>query len=152
MKAISELYPMAVSLLKSLISVPSFSREEERTAEILQQFLASHHITFHRIKNNVFAYNESFDPSKPTILVNSHHDTVKPNSGYTKDPFTPTIEDGKLYGLGSNDAGGCLVSLLTTFLYYHDAKDLKYNICFAAISEEEISGANGMELFIQESA
>ena len=152
MNKISELYPIAVSLLKNLISIPSFSKEEDRTADIIQQFLASLHIPFHRIKNNVFAYNASFDPSKPTILLNSHHDSVKPNPGYTKDPFTPITEDGKLYGLGSNDAGGCLVSLLTTFFYYHDASDLKYNLCFAATAEEEISGANGIELFIQESA
>jgi acetylornithine deacetylase len=152
MKEISELYPMAVSLLKDLISIPSFSRDEDKTAEIIQEFLVGQHITCHRIKNNVFAYNATFDTSKPTILLNSHHDTVKPNSGYTKDPFTPITKDGKLYGLGSNDAGGCLVSLLTTFLYYHDASDLKYNICFAATAEEEISGGNGMELFIQESA
>jgi acetylornithine deacetylase len=152
MKAISELSLIAVFLLKNLISIPSFSKEEDRTADIIQEFLAEQNITYHRIKNNVFAYNESFDASKPTILLNSHHDTVKPNPGYTKDPFTPITEDGKLYGLGSNDAGGCLVSLLATFLYYHDATDLKYNICFAATAEEEISGANGMELFIQESA
>ncbi|MBP6239090.1 MAG: M20 family metallo-hydrolase [Saprospiraceae bacterium] len=152
MKAISELSLIAVSLLKNLISIPSFSKEEDRTADIIQEFLAEQNITYHRIKNNVFAYNESFDASKPTTLLNSHHDTVKPNPGYTKDPFTPITEDGKLYGLGSNDAGGCLVSLLATFLYYHDATDLKYNICFAATAEEEISGANGIELFIQESA
>ena len=152
MKEISDLYPMAVSLLKSLISLPSFSREEDKTANLIQQFFVSKDITFHRIINNVFAYNKSFDASKPTILLNSHHDTVKPNPGYTKDPFTPITEDGKLFGLGSNDAGGSLVSLLATFLYYHDASDLKYNICFAATAEEEISGANGMELFIQESA
>jgi acetylornithine deacetylase len=151
MKEISELYPMAISLLKDLISIPSFSRDEDKTAEIIQEFLVGQHITCHRIKNNVFAYNATFDTSKPTILLNSHHDTVKPNSGYTNDPFTPITKDGKLYGLGSNDAGGCLVSLLTTFLYFHDASDLKYNICFAATAEEEISGANGMELFIQES-
>lgn len=152
MKEISELYKMAVSLLKNLISIPSFSREEDKTADIIQEFLVGQHITCHRIKNNIFAYNASFDPSKPTILLNSHHDTVKPNPGYTKDPLTPITEDGKLYGLGSNDAGGCLVSLMTTFLYYHDATDLKYNICFAATAEEEISGTNGMELFINESA
>jgi acetylornithine deacetylase len=152
MKEISELYPMAISLLKDLISIPSFSREEDKTADIIQEFLVGKHITCHRIKNNIFAYNTTFDPSKPTILLNSHHDTVKPNPGYTKDPYAPITEDGKLYGLGSNDAGGCLVSLMTTFLYYHDATDLKYNICFAATAEEEISGANGMELFIQESA
>ncbi|MBK8056088.1 MAG: M20 family metallo-hydrolase [Saprospiraceae bacterium] len=152
MKEISELYPMAISLLKDLISIPSFSKEEDKTADIIQEFLVGQHITCHRIKNNIFAYNSTFDPSKPTILLNSHHDTVKPNLGYTKDPFIPITEDVKLYGLGSNDAGGCLVSLMTTFLYYHDATDLKYNICFAATAEEEISGANGMELFIKESS
>ena len=151
MREISELSPIAVSLLKDLISIPSFSRDEDKTADIIQEFLVEQKITFHRIINNVFAYNTSFDPSKPTILLNSHHDTVKPNPGYTRDPFTPITEDGKLYGLGSNDAGGCLVSLLATFLYYHDAKGLKYNICFAATAEEEVSGANGMEVFMKES-
>ncbi len=152
MKDIFELNKIAVSLLENLIAIPSFSREEDKTADIIQDFLLNQNIPFHRIKNNVFAYNETFDASKPTILLNSHHDTVKPNTGYTRDPFTPITEDGKLYGLGSNDAGGCLVSLLSTFLYYHDAKALKYNLCFAATAEEEISGANGMQLFIEESA
>ena len=118
MKEISELCLKAVSLLKSLISVPSFSRDEDRTADILQQFLASQHITFHRIKNNVFAYNSSFDPSKPTILLNSHPDTLKPNPGYTNYPFTPINEYGKFSRFESNDTGGCLVSLLSTFLDY----------------------------------
>ena len=152
MKKISELNLMAVSLLKNLISTPSFSKEEDRTADIIQKFLGGQNISYHRLKNNVFAYNKAFDPSKPTILLNSHHDTVKPNPGYTRDPFTPIINEGKLYGLGSNDAGGCLVSLLATFLYYHDTKALKYNLCFAATAEEEISGVNGMELFVKESA
>lgn len=142
----------AIELLENLITIPSFSKEELYTANLIEKFLEDHNISPHRIQNNVFAYNQYFDPTKPTILLNSHHDTVKPNPGYTKDPFTPITEDGKLYGLGSNDAGGCLVSLLTTFLYYHGASDLKYNICFAATAEEEISGANGMELFMRESA
>jgi acetylornithine deacetylase len=151
-KNIAELKRNALILLSDLIAQPSFSREENLTGDIIYSFFEHLGIPCHRVKNNIWAYNKYFDPLKPTILLNSHHDTVKPNPGYTKDPFTPITEDGKLYGLGSNDAGGCLVSLLATFLYYHDATDLKYNICFAATAEEEISGANGMELFIQESA
>ncbi|HEX8460728.1 MAG TPA: M20/M25/M40 family metallo-hydrolase, partial [Segetibacter sp.] len=86
--------------------------------------------------------------SKPTILLNSHHDTVKPNVQYIKDPFTPIEEDGKLYGLGSNDAGGCLVSLIAVFIYFYYQKDLKYNLLLAATAEEEISGYNGIELLL----
>jgi len=83
-------------------------------------------------------------------LLNSHHDTVKPNAGYTRDPFDAKIEDGKLYGLGSNDAGGCLVSLISVFLYFYNRDNLKYNFCLATTAEEEISGANGLELIIPE--
>ena len=95
--------------------------------------------------NNVFALNAHYDPDKPTILLNSHHDTVKPNPQYTRNPFEPTEEDGKLFGLGSNDAGGCLVSLLAVFLHFYSRSDLRYNIIFAATAEEEISGAGGIE-------
>jgi len=98
--------------------------------------------------NNVWAYNKFFDASKPTILLNSHHDTVKPNTGYTRNPFSPDMTDGKLYGLGSNDAGGCLVSLIATFLHFYGQEDLRYNFCIAATAEEEISGTNGLELVI----
>ena len=98
-----------------------------------------------RIANNVFAKNKHYDESKPTILLNSHHDTVKPNSGYTLDPFSPVETGGKLFGLGSNDAGGSLVSLIATFLHYYDQPSLKYNIIIAATAEEEISGHNGIE-------
>jgi len=97
---------------------------------------------------NIWAWNKHFDASKPTILLNSHHDTVKPNSGYTRDPFDAKIEDGKLYGLGSNDAGGCLVSLIAVFLYFYNQENLKYNFCLAATAEEEISGVHGLEYII----
>jgi len=107
-------------------------------------------IKTHRKLNNIWARNEHFDASKPTILLNSHHDTVKPNSGYTRDPFDAKIEDGKLYGLGSNDAGGCLVSLIMVFVYFYHRKNLKYNFCLAVTAEEEISGVNGLELIIPE--
>ncbi|HYK77661.1 MAG TPA: M20 family metallo-hydrolase [Daejeonella sp.] len=145
---IEKLTDTSIELLKKLISTPSFSKEEEPTALLIEQLLQENGVKTYRKLNNIWAYNQYFDASKPTILLNSHHDTVKPNSGYTRDPFEPKIEDGKLYGLGSNDAGGCLVSLIATFLYFHDRKDLKYNICLATTAEEEISGNNGLELII----
>jgi acetylornithine deacetylase len=144
------LYQQAVQLLQQLISIPSFSKEEDRTADLIENFLKTHGITPHRKMNNLWAWNKHFDATKPTILLNSHHDTVKPNSGYTRDPYDAKIEDGKLYGLGSNDAGGCLVSLIAVFLYFYDKTDLKYNFCLATTAEEEISGVNGLELIIPE--
>lgn len=144
-KEISILQAAAIELLKELIATPSFSKEEEQTAGILCRFLGVKDIVHTRVGNNVFAFNKYFDENKPTILLNSHHDTVKPNPQYTKDPFAPITEEGKLYGLGSNDAGGCLVALIATFLYYYDKKDLRYNIIIAATAEEEISGSGGIE-------
>ncbi len=135
----------ALELLKELIATPSFSKEEEQTSAIIGKFLAVREIAATRVGNNVFALNKFFDEDKPTILLNSHHDTVKPNPQYTKDPFLPIIENEKLYGLGSNDAGGCLVSLIATFLYFYDKPDLKYNVVVAATAEEEISGTGGIE-------
>ncbi len=148
MLSINILYEQAVQLLQKLISTPSFSCEEGNTAEIINDFLLGHGIKPHRKLNNLWAWNKYFDASKPTILLNSHHDTVKPNSGYTRDPYDKAIEDGKLYGLGSNDAGGCLVSLIATFIYFYDKPELKYNICLATTAEEEISGPNGLELIV----
>ena len=147
-----ELYTDAVALLKELIATPSFSKEEDKTADLLEQFFASKNIQSNRLLNNVWAVNKYFDECKPTILLNSHHDTVKPNSQYTKNPFEAIIEDGKLYGLGSNDAGGCLVSLIATFIYFFDKKELNYNIVLAATAEEEISGVNGIENLLSTAA
>lgn len=135
----------AISLLKELIATPSFSRQEDQTAGILCRFIGTKGIEHTRVGNNVFALNKFFDEKKPTLLLNSHHDTVKPNPQYTKDPFSPIEEEGKLFGLGSNDAGGCLVSLIAAFLHYYDKPDLKYNLVIAATAEEEISGAGGIE-------
>jgi acetylornithine deacetylase len=95
--------------------------------------------------NNVWCVNRHFDSARPSILLNSHHDTVKPNSNYTRDPFMPLIEDGRLFGLGSNDAGGPLVSLIAAFLYYYDKPGMQFNLVLAATAEEEISGKNGIE-------
>jgi len=138
----------AIALLKELISTPSFSKEEDQTAGVITRFLGTHGIEHSRILNNVFAYNRHFNPSLPTILLNSHHDTVKPNKGYTLDPFMPIEKDGKLYGLGSNDAGGPLVSLIATFLFFYDKEGLPFNLLLAATAEEEISGLNGIEMLL----
>src|SRR5690554_5262097 len=145
---IEKLATESIELLRALIRIPSLSRQEEGTAAQIAQFLEERGVPVQRKQHNVWAYNKHFDPSKPTILLNSHHDTVKPNTGYTRDPFSPDIENGKLYGLGSNDAGGCLVSLLATFLYFYSQESLNYNFCIAATAEEEISGLNGLELVI----
>lgn len=138
----------SIELLQKLIRTPSFSKEENHTALAIELFLQQRGIKTHRKLNNIWAYNKFFDAAKPTILLNSHHDTVKPNSGYLRNPFAADIEEGKLYGLGSNDAGGCLVSLIATFLYFYNQENLKYNLCIAATAEEEISGNNGLELII----
>ncbi|RYF97076.1 MAG: M20/M25/M40 family metallo-hydrolase [Chitinophagaceae bacterium] len=138
----------AIALLKELIATPSFSREEDQTAGILCRYIGGKMIEHSRVGNNVYSFNKHYDVSKPSLLLNSHHDTVKPNKGYTLDPFSPIEQDGKLFGLGSNDAGGCLVSLLATFLHFYNRPDLKHNIVFAASAEEEISGVNGIELIL----
>lgn len=142
---IDQLIEDSKSLLAQLIEIPSFSREENHTADCISTFLIERGVSNNQVGNNVIAYNKHFDETKPTILLNSHHDTVKPNSGYTKDPFKAIIDDGKLFGLGSNDAGGCLVSLIATFLYYYQEENLTYNICLIASAEEEVSGKNGIE-------
>lgn len=135
-----------IELLQRLIATPSYSREENLTADILASFLSGEGVRdVQREHNNVWAYNQHFDPSKPTILLNSHHDTVKPNSAWTRDPFTPEIVDGKLYGLGSNDAGASVVSLIAAFLHFYKDERMKYNLCLALTAEEEVSGQNGIE-------
>ncbi len=146
--SIDTLFSESVELLKQLIATPSFSKEENDTAEIICAFFDKHHIPHARVGNNIYAKNKHYDAAKKSILLNSHHDTVKPNKGYTLDPFNPIEKEGKLFGLGSNDAGGCLVSLIATFLFYYDRNDTAYNVVFAASAEEEISGVNGIELVL----
>lgn len=145
---INILQQQAIELLKELIATPSFSKEEEETAAIIGKFFALKGIPASRVGNNIYALNKNYDAAKPSVLLNSHHDTVKPNKGYTQDPFTPIEKDGKLFGLGSNDAGGCLVSLIATFLHFYEKENLSHNIVFAASAEEEISGVNGIELVL----
>lgn len=140
----------AIALLKQLISTQSFSREEEGTAALIEAFFQRKGIPFHRKKNNIWAYNRYFDASKPTVLLNSHHDTVKPNPSWTLNPYEPLEKDGKLFGLGSNDAGGSLCSLIVTFCYFYDNPHLTYNVVMAATAEEEISGREGLELIVSD--
>ncbi|MEW7290620.1 M20 family metallo-hydrolase [Aquimarina sp. 2304DJ70-9] len=140
-----QLTDKAIELLCQLIETPSFSSEEEKTARLIESWFIKHDIPFERENNNIWAYNKYFDESKPTILLNSHHDTVKPNGNYTNDPFKAFVEDGKLFGLGSNDAGGCLVSLIATFTYFYDQEDLDYNLVIVASAEEESSGPLGLK-------
>ena len=146
---IDKLTQEAIELLKKLISKQSFSGEENETALLIMQWFSSHDIKFESDKHNVWAKNKHFNPSKKTILLNSHHDTVKPNKGYTRNPLSADVEDGKLYGLGSNDAGGCLVSLLATFTYFYNRENLKYNFVIVASAEEENSGPNGLNSMLK---
>jgi len=142
----TQIMEKAIDLLRSLIETPSFSGEEEQTALLIERWLDHAGVKTKRLQNNIWAINKYFDPTKPSILLNSHHDTVKPNKAYMRDPFDATTENGNLYGLGSNDAGGCLVALMATFVHFHEAQNLKYNLVLAATAEEEISGENGIAL------
>jgi acetylornithine deacetylase len=141
---IAQLTTEAIALLKQLIETVSFSKEEDKTATLIETWFKTHNLEYNRTLNNVWAVNKYFDEGKPTLLLNSHHDTVKPNSAYTRDPFKASVEDGKLYGLGSNDAGGCLVALIATFTYFYHRDDLKYNLVLVASAEEENSGPKGL--------
>lgn len=139
----------AISLLDRLIATPSHSREEGATADILEAFLREKDIDVQRIHNNVWAKSHYFDESKPTLLLNSHHDTVKPSAAYTVNPYNPLHANGKIYGLGSNDAGASLVSLATIFCNNYQEK-LSYNIVLALTAEEEVMGENGMRAMLPE--
>ena len=147
-KDVAILQANAIDLLKQLIATPSFSKEEDNSSALIRAFLEKKEVKTEQYLYNIWAKNKYFDATKPTILLNSHHDTVKPNKGYTLDPFSPIEKDGKLFGLGSNDAGGSLVSLIASFLYFYDKENLKYNILLAATAEEEISGHNGIEVLL----
>ena len=140
---INQLSDAAVDLLIRLIRTPSFSREEADTATLIQEFLAAHSVPAQRQQNNVWAVSRHFDAARPTILLNSHHDTVKPGSGWKYDPFGATLEGDKLTGLGSNDAGASAVSLLATFIYFEQQRPA-FNLICAITAEEEISGVNGI--------
>ncbi len=145
---IVELSEKAKQLLIDLINTPSFSGEEDGTANLIEVFFKNQGVIYQRDQHNVWAVNEDFDKEKPSILLNSHHDTVKPNKGYTRNPHKAAIEDGKIFGLGSNDAGGCLVSLMATFCHFYSKKNLNYNLILLASAEEENSGKNGIRSMV----
>ena len=138
----------AISLLQRLIATPSLSGDESGTADILAAELTARGVAVRRHYNNIYALSQGFDASKPTLMLNSHQDTVKPSQAYTRNPFEPTIEDGRIYGLGSNDAGASLVSLLTTFCNNYDTSALPYNLLLALTAEEENMGERGMRSFL----
>ena len=133
----------AVELLERLIATPSVSREEERAADVMQQTIEGYGMECHRLDNNVWCIAPNYDESKETILLNAHIDTVKPVKTWMRNPFCPTLEDDRLYGLGSNDCGGGLVSLLQTFRILCNRKRT-FNLIFLASAEEEVSGSKGI--------
>ncbi|MCC8187339.1 MAG: M20 family metallo-hydrolase [Bacteroides sp.] len=139
----------ALHLLKSLVAIPSVSREEEKAADFLQNYLEAEGMSTGRKGNNIWCLSPFFQTDKPTLLLNSHIDTVKPVSGWRKDPFTAREENGKIYGLGSNDAGASVVCLLQVFLQLC-RQQRNYNLIFLASCEEEISGSGGIESVLKE--
>lgn len=143
-EVIAQLSDDAIALLQQLIQTPSFSREEAGTADLLMQFLAQHGIPAQRQGHNVWATSKTWDAARPTLLLNSHHDTVKPGPSWTYPPFAATLEGDRLTGLGSNDAGASAVSLLAVFRYFYE-RPTSFNLICAITAEEEISGANGVK-------
>jgi acetylornithine deacetylase len=141
---IEELSRLAIDLLVKLIRTPSYSREEERTAVLVRAFLRRAGAQPQRSDNNVWARSRHWQPNRPTVLLNSHHDTVKPGPSWTADPFGATVDGDRLIGLGSNDAGASAAALLAAFLYFEETGELPFNLICAITAEEEISGANGV--------
>lgn len=144
---IQELQNIAIELLKSMIEIPSYSREETAVADMLESKLNDLGLKPQRINNNLII-NENYSADKPTILLNSHIDTVKPSTSWTKAPHEVTMEEDIMYGLGSNDAGASVVSLLASYLFLKQNTQA-YNLIFLASAEEEISGKNGIELALK---
>ena len=141
---IQQMTEEAVGLLQQLIKTPSVSREEKAATDLMEQQMKLWGLAPKRVGNNLMLIGKHAE-GKPTLLLNAHIDTVKPVSTWTRDPFTPTIEDGRLYGLGANDCGGGLVSLLMVYRALCN-EDLAYNLVYVASAEEEVSGANGFTL------
>lgn len=135
-------------LLEALVRIPSFSREEGAVADFLEEWMKNAGFSPRRVGHNLWVESCPVD-GRPTILLNAHIDTVRPASGYTRDPFTPCIEDGRLYGLGTNDDGGSLVALLETYSRLI-SKPQPYRLVFSATAEEEVSGRGGLDLLLPE--
>ena len=141
-----ELLLNATELLKKIIATPSLSKEEYDVSLVIEGFFHQRNIPTKRLKNNIWAVNQYFDETKPSIVLNTHHDTVKPNKAFTIDPFIPIEKDGKIFGLGSNDAGASFVSMVQVFLHFYKRENLSHNLIIALTAEEEISGKEGIEL------
>lgn len=139
-----------IALLQQLIATESYSRNEAESAALIASFMRSVGLQPQRLCNNVWVKNRGWSDGKPVLLLNSHHDTVQAAKTWISDPFDPQIKDGKLYGLGSNDAGASLVALLAVFMHFESGPELPFNLIYAATAEEEISGSNGIELLLPE--
>jgi len=146
----SNLIKQSIELLKELISISSFSGEEDKTAELIRKSLENNQIATKRKYHNIYAFSPGFTSEKPTLVLNSHHDTVRPTQGWRSDPFQPVIEGDKLIGLGSNDAGASLVSLLAVFRYFYNNANLSHNLILALTAEEENSGEKGIRAILPE--
>lgn len=147
---IMQLIADAIELLDKLIATPSVSRDEDATGDVVETFLRSHvRGDVQRIHNNVFVRSPHWEETRPTLLMNSHHDTVKPSTSYTRNPFEPIHEDGRIYGLGSNDAGASVVALIAAYRYYEEI-ELPYNMLLAISAEEEVMGEHGMRALLPE--
>ena len=139
----------AIDLLSAMIATPSFSREEEDVSQLIERWMEKQNLAPKRYLNNLYCFAKNHKAGQPTLLLNSHMDTVKPGDGWEFDPFLPMVKEGeKFVGLGSNDAGGCVVSLLAAFRYLNELPELPYNLIVAITAEEEISGRNGIEALL----
>lgn len=140
----------SITLLDQLIAIPSTSRDEAGTADAIEAFLKAHvKGEVKRIYNNVYVRSPHWNDAQPTLLLNSHHDTVKPSASYTRNPYEPTHKDGRIYGLGSNDAGASAVSLIAMYRYYEET-ELPFNLLLAISAEEEVMGEHGMRGLLPE--
>jgi acetylornithine deacetylase len=150
MKSRDHIYKEAVKLLNELISIPSLSSEEDRTAHCIERFLKAHGRNTKRKFNNVWSVCNNCDENAPVLLLNSHHDTVKASGKWSHDPCQPVTTSEQLFGLGSNDAGASVVSLMAAFLYFSDLPKLPYRLIIALTGEEEISGPKGISSILEE--
>lgn len=147
---ISQSVERAIEMLQRIIAIPSYSREETKLADFIEEIACRDHLAPHRKGNNVWCISSAFIPERPTLLLNAHIDTVRPVNGWVRDPHCTTIEDERIYGLGSNDCGGGLVALYEVFRLCEADKDLPWNLIYLASAEEEVSGQGGIEPVLPE--
>lgn len=138
----------ALALLRSIVGIPSVSREEKPVADFIEDYCHRAGLQVHRSGHNVWCTPRTLRPERPTLLLNAHIDTVKPVAGWTRPPHAISVEGDRLYGLGTNDCGGGLVTLLITFIRLAEREDLPWNLVWLGSAEEEISGRSGIESVI----